>query len=173
MRSVEAFASGAGHAFSTDCQSSVSFPWWLPVITTLFTLKQHLCWLSVVVIISMMTFSHQITNNNIKQQQTTSNIIKHHQTTTNAIGESHVSSQSVQWLAVTTFMLTGSHRAPRSRTNKSFAPGERLRSWVLECPHGHSAAAFRWCCTWSICRMWEGDLCVITASSIHTEVTGF
>ena len=35
MRSVEAVGSGAGQTFSADCQSSLSFPWWLPVITTL------------------------------------------------------------------------------------------------------------------------------------------
>ena len=94
MRSVEALGSGAGQTFSADCQSSLSFPWWLPVITTLHveatlvltashhycshddcqssllfpwwlpvittlsTLKQHLCWLPVIIIVSMMTSSH-------------------------------------------------------------------------------------------------------------------
>ena len=41
-----------------DCRSSVLFPWWLPVITTLSTLKRHLCWLPVVTIVLMMTASH-------------------------------------------------------------------------------------------------------------------
>ena len=37
-----------------DCQSSLLFPWWLSVITTRSTLKQHICWLPVI----MMTSSH-------------------------------------------------------------------------------------------------------------------
>ena len=59
-RSVEALGSGAGHTFSADCQSSLSFPWWRPVITTLSTLKQHLCWLPVIPVVPMMTSSIDI-----------------------------------------------------------------------------------------------------------------
>ena len=40
-------------------QSSLSFPWWIPVITTLSTLMQHLCWLPVVTVVPMMTSSHR------------------------------------------------------------------------------------------------------------------
>ena len=58
MCSVEALGIGAGQTFSADCQSSVLFAWWLPVITTLFMLKQHLCWLPVITIVSMMTSTH-------------------------------------------------------------------------------------------------------------------
>ena len=61
------------YRFHDDFQPSPLFPWWLPVITigvllpswlrvitalTLSTLKQHLCWLPVIIIVSMMTSSH-------------------------------------------------------------------------------------------------------------------
>ena len=63
-----------------DCQSSLSFPWWLPVITT------------------------------------------------NAVwGIPCKQPISMQWLAVTTFMLTESHRVPRSCTNKKFHPPVPIR----------------------------------------------
>ena len=46
------------YCFRDDFQSSLLFLWWLPVITTRSTLKQHTCWLPVIIIVSIMTSSH-------------------------------------------------------------------------------------------------------------------
>ena len=78
-----------------DCQPPLSFPWWLPVITT--------------------------------------------DTVWGIPGERPI---RMQWLAVTTFMLTGSHRAPRSCTNKNFASHhqQNFYSYMSEEPDDFQSA---------------------------------
>ena len=114
MCSVEALGSGAGQTFSTDCHSSVSlsFPWWLPIITTLhvevtlvLTASHHYCSHDDfhVITVPMMTFSrHYCSHDDFQWSQLMLSTLK----------------QQLCWLPVIIVsMMTSSHHNKRNWGN--------------------------------------------------------